>query len=301
MKIIAIGQSTLDICMPLDQPITENMKFRVYDKIEAAGGPCTNASLLLGKWGEDVTLYSRLGKDIYATHIKESLNRARVKHHTIPCVDFETPLSVILTSKANGNRTIFNCPGKIDPSDYSVEGHYDLFLSDGHEPEIVHRFLDEHPSIVSVLDAGGYRQPTVDLAKRVTWLVSSQDFAQGYSGVIFDLNDHQTWTAMFNRLHELNAHPIVTLGDQGCLYEEDGIIYNLPAFKAKAIDTNGAGDLFHGAFLYGLSHQLSLKEILRLASMTSSISVTRRTGETKIPQLQEVLDRLTLEKDSNSI
>jgi sugar/nucleoside kinase (ribokinase family) len=301
MKIVCIGQSTLDISMPLDQPIIENTKFRVYDKIEAAGGPSTNASILLGKWGEDVTLYSRLGKDIYATHIKESLNKAQVKHHSIPCGDFETPISVILTSKANGNRTIFNCPGRIDPTDYRVEGHYDLFLSDGHEPEVAHRFLDQHPSIVSILDAGGFRQPTVDLARRVTWLVSSEEFAEGYSGINIDINDESTWRTVFDKLHELNKHPIVTLGHHGCLYEEDGIIHHLAAFKAKAIDTNGAGDIFHGAFVYGLAHHLSLKEILTLASMTSSISVTRRTGETKIPLLQEVLDRLNQEKGSNIV
>jgi sugar/nucleoside kinase (ribokinase family) len=301
MKIVCIGQSTLDICMPLDQPITENVKFRVYDKVEAAGGPSTNASILLGKWGEDVTLFSRLGEDIYATHIKESLNRNHVKHHSIPCVNFETPISVILTSKANGNRTIFNCPGKIDPTDFSVEGQYDLFLSDGHEPELAHRFLDQHPTIVSILDAGGYRQPTVELAKRVTWLVTSEDFAEGYSGINIDINDETTWRTVFNKLHELNTHPIVTLGHLGCLYEEEGIIHHLPAFIAKAIDTNGAGDIFHGAFVYGLAHHLSLREILTLASMTSSISVTRRTVETKIPLLQEVLDRLNQEKGSNIV
>jgi sulfofructose kinase len=301
MKIICLGQSTLDICMPLDQPITENMKFRVYDKTETAGGPSTNASLLLGKWGEDVTLYSRLGNDIYATLIRESLNKAKVKHHSIPCVDFQTPISVILTSKANGNRTIFNCPGRIDPSDLSIKEEVDLLLIDGHEPEITHRFLDQHPTIVSILDAGGYRQPTVELAQRVTWLVSSQNFAEGYSGVSVDINDPKTWRAMFDKLHELNKHPVVTLGDKGCLYEEDGQIAHLAAFKVKAIDTNGAGDLFHGAFVYGLAHNLTLKDILVLASMTSSISVTRRTGDTKIPSLQEVLDRLSQEKGSNIV
>ena len=97
---------------------------------------------------------------------------------------------------------------------------------------------------------------------------------------------------MYERLHELNPHPIVTLGERGCLYEENGEIHHLSAFPAIAIDTNGAGDIFHGAFVYALSHKYNLREALRLASMTSSISVTRRGGSLSIPTLDEVLSAL---------
>lgn len=292
MKIVCIGQSTLDISLPLEQPIVENVKYRCYNKLESAGGPATTAAILLGKWGEDITLHSRLGEDIYATHIKESLRNANVNYRQIPSADFETSLSVILTNSSTGNRTIFNCPSQVDANAYRVTGDYDFMLTDGHEPEIAHRFLDQYPNTISILDAGGYRQPTVELASRVTWLVTSQDFAEGYTGLTIDPNDTLTWKVMFAKLHELNSHPIVTLGAEGCLYEEDGTIHHLPAFPEKAIDSNGAGDIFHGAFVYGLAHQVTLLQCLTLASMASSISVTRRGGSLSIPSLAEVLHTL---------
>lgn len=294
MKIICIGQSTLDISLPLDQPVIENLKFRVYDKLESAGGPSTTAAILLGLWGEEVTLASRLGEDIYATHIKETLSLSKVKHLSIPCVDFSTPISVILTNKANGNRTIFNCPGQIASSDFTIDEPMDLLLCDGHEPQITQRYLDQHPLTVSVLDAGGFRPETVELAKRVTWLVSSQTFAESYAGLTIDIHDPRTWSALYHKLHELNAHAIVTLGDLGCLYEENGQIIHMPSYPAIAIDTNGAGDIFHGAFVYGLAHHLTLKGNLSQASMTSAISVTRRGGSLSIPSLQEVTQALSI-------
>ena len=292
MKIICIGQSTLDISMPLEQPIIENLKYKVYGKLESAGGPSTNAAILLGRWGEDVSLVSRLGNDIYASHILDTLKSSQVKHIPVLAENFETPISVILTNKITGYRTIFNAPGKIESSDLSLPEHYDLLLCDGHEPEITHRFLDQHPDILSVIDAGGYRETTVELAKRVTWVVSSQDFAETYAKIKVDINDPKTWEALYAKLHELNDHPIVTLGDLGCLYEENGKVCHMPAFSAKAVDTNGAGDIFHGAFLYGLAHKKPLKDILTMASMTSSISVTRRGGSLAIPSLEEVLTAL---------
>ncbi|KAF0225687.1 MAG: Sugar kinase ribokinase family [Erysipelotrichaceae bacterium] len=292
MNILCIGQSTLDISLPLDQDLIENEKFRVYDKLESAGGPATTASILLGLWGEDVSLLSRLGDDLYGHYISNILFKAGVKHHPIPCVGFSTPISVILTNKSNGKRTIFNCPGNIALSDLCVKEDVNVMLTDAHEPEITQRFLTQHPNTISVLDAGGYRPNTVEVAKRVTWLVSSETFASGYSGVTIDLNDPKTWNSMYERLHELNPHPIVTLGERGCLYEENGEIHHLSAFPAIAIDTNGAGDIFHGAFVYALSHKYNLREALRLASMTSSISVTRRGGSLSIPTLDEVLSAL---------
>ncbi len=292
MNILCIGQSTLDISLPLDQDIIENEKFRVFDKLESAGGPATTASLLLGLWGEDVSLFSRLGDDLYGHHIAGKLLKAGVKHNHIPCVGFSTPISVILTNKSNGKRTIFNCPGNIASSDLSIEEDVKFMLTDAHEPEITLRFIAQHPKTISILDAGGFRPNTVEVAKHVTWLVSSETFASGYSGVTIDIQDPKTWNSMFERLHELNPHPIVTLGERGCLYEEEGKIHHLSAFPAKAIDTNGAGDIFHGAFVYALVHNLSLREGLRLASMASSISVTRRGGSLSIPSLDEVLSAL---------
>lgn len=292
MKYLCIGQSTLDISLPLDKEIKENEKFRVFDKLESAGGPATTAAILLGKWGEDITLISRLGKDMYGQNIADQLKASNVKHRDIPCEGFSTPISVILTNKQNGNRTIFNCPGNILPSDLEVKEKVGFMLTDAHEPEIAHRFLDQHPETVSILDAGGFRSPTVELAKRVTWLVSSETFAKGYSGITIDLHDPQTWYDLFSKLHELNPHPVVTLGERGCLYEENGQVQHLPSFPALAVDTNGAGDIFHGAFVWGLAHGLRLKDILTLASMTSSISVTRRGGSLSIPEYAEVLDAL---------
>jgi sulfofructose kinase len=292
MRILSIGQSTLDISLPLDQEIRENEKFRVYDKLESPGGPATTASILLGNWGEDVTLYSRLGDDMYGRNIADFLARSNVKHISIPCDNFATPISVILTNKHNGNRTIFNCPGIIDPSNLAIDGSFDIFLTDAHEPEIAHRYLDQHPSIISVLDAGGYREATVGLARRVTWLVTSESFASGYTNVKIDIDDPSTWHALFNKMHELNPHPIVTLGERGCLYEIDNIVRLLPAYPAVAIDTNGAGDIFHGAFVYGIAHRLPLEETLKLAAMTSSIHVTRRGGSLSIPDYHEVVAAL---------
>ena len=82
------------------------------------------------------------------------------------------------------------------------------------------------------------------------------------------------------------------------LIENDNQIDNqyeiIPSIKVKAIDSTGAGDIFHGAFTYFIANHYSLREAIRLASITGAISVTRIGSRNSIPMLSEVLDYDTI-------
>jgi len=51
----------------------------------------------------------------------------------------------------------------------------------------------------------------------------------------------------------------VTLGDKGCIVLSRDEFHTIPSYRVKVIDTTGAGDAFHGGFIYGLIKELSLK------------------------------------------
>lgn len=63
----------------------------------------------------------------------------------------------------------------------------------------------------------------------------------------------------------------------------------MPTFDVPVIDTVGAGDVFHGAFLAGLLQGWSVKEICRFGNAVSSIKVTRQGGRAGIPDMKTVL------------
>jgi sugar/nucleoside kinase (ribokinase family) len=65
-------------------------------------------------------------------------------------------------------------------------------------------------------------------------------------------------------------------------------ICRVRAFKAEPVDTTAAGDIFHGAFVYGLIKGMSFQEILRFASVAAGLSVLRRGGRTSVPNLRQV-------------
>ena len=290
-KIFCIGQSAYDITIPLSGPIVENQKYRVEEKIECGGGPAFNAACLCGIWGADVCLISRLGQDEYGKKLHQTAEECGINvKYLIPDPDLETPHSYIFSNKINGSRTLFNFPGNPGKVDYRFpEEDVSVILSDGHEPEITLGAVQKYPHAFSLVDAGTCRESTLLVAEKVDYLVCSEDFACQYTGKKIDLDDWETCREIFHEIEQINGkYAVITLGEKGLLYRTCGEMRRLPAYPAKAVDTTGAGDIFHGAFAYGLWKGMQLIDILKFSSMASSLSVRRAGSQTSIPKLPEV-------------
>ena len=62
----------------------------------------------------------------------------------------------------------------------------------------------------------------------------------------------------------------ITLGSKGALIYDGAQSHKIDPFPIKAIDTNGAGDMFAGAYLYGITHGYSTADAGKLASLAAS-------------------------------
>ncbi|MBS7006935.1 PfkB family carbohydrate kinase [Anaerostipes sp.] len=295
MAVICVGQSVYDIVIPYDEALVENQKYRVNSRLECGGGPALNAAYLCAVWGEQAYLISRIGEDDYGKKIRSILLKAGVHiEYLVKGENIETPYSIILSNRKNGSRTIFNFPGEIHYKDYEYPDlDADVILSDGHLPELSLQAIRRYPDALSVLDAGTCRESTMEVAPHVDYIVCSEDFARQYTGKAVDLEQPELCREIFGQIKGINKRQaVITLGEKGLLYEEDGELKHLPAYPAKAVDTSGAGDIFHGAFAYGLAKKMPLPAILKMSSMASSISVESLGGQTSIPALDLVERKL---------
>lgn len=64
----------------------------------------------------------------------------------------------------------------------------------------------------------------------------------------------------------------------------------MPGLKVNAVDTTGAGDIFHGAFTYGIANNFDMEKTITLANIAAGLSVTKIGSRLSIPTLSEVLD-----------
>jgi sugar/nucleoside kinase (ribokinase family) len=91
------------------------------------------------------------------------------------------------------------------------------------------------------------------------------------------------------KLKELAKRFAITLGANGALIYDGDTFINIEPYNVRALDTNGAGDMFSGSFLYGITHGHSFAEAGKLASLASSRVVTQFGPRLEPQQARSVL------------
>ncbi|MEE8724132.1 MAG: PfkB family carbohydrate kinase [Atopobiaceae bacterium] len=295
MSIFCVGQAAYDITARVDEDIVPDRKYRLTTHTECPGAPSLNGACVCGKWGASSYLVARIGKDAYGTMIKDQVRSCGVNlDYLLDAPGVSTSFSFIIANGKTESRTIFNFPSQpVEAKVRFPEEAPDVILCDGHEPEATIAFSERFPQAAVVVDAGTCRESTMQTARVSDYIVSSKTFAERYTGKSLPKDDEGI-TEVLHALGEINpgCRVAVTLGSEGLVYLEDNELVRLPAFPADTIDSTGAGDIFHGAFAYGLSRGLSFVDCLTLGSMTASISTTKMGSQRSIPELEQVLDAL---------
>lgn len=297
MKAVCVGHSTYDITIPMDHYPIENTKYRISNKIECGGGPASNGAYLLAKWGIDTTIASVVGDDYYGEKVIEDFQKIGANCKYIEKKEnHSTSSSYIIANTSNGSRTILSA--KKDPIrklSQEVKEQADLILIDGEHPETAKEVLENNKDAISVLDAGRLNDDTKILGKMVTYLVCSHDFAEEFTKKKTDIRDFNTLIEIYDALKKyFKTNIIITLEANGSFTEIDGKYKIIPSIVVKALDSTGAGDIFHGAFAYFIAKGYPLEEAIKYASITGAISVTRIGSRFSIPSLEEVIDYDTI-------
>lgn len=293
MKVVCVGHSTFDTTLPMDSYPEENVKYRINNHIECGGGPASNGAYLLAKWGMDTTIASIIGDDYYGQKVVEDFKNIGADTTYLEVKEGHmTSSSFIIANQSNGSRTIIT--SKKDPIrklSKEVNVHADVILIDGEHPETAHEVLDKNPNAISVLDAGRLNDDTRALGKKVTYLVCAKDFAENFVNEKIENTNIEQLTRIHQALYEyFQTNVIITLEATGSFTIIDGVYQIIPSIKVKAIDSTGAGDIFHGAFTYFIANNYPLYQAIRYASITGGISVTRIGSRFSIPELEEVLN-----------
>lgn len=283
---LCVGHAAWDLCFVVEGYPAENSKVQTELLVESGGGPAANAAWLLARWGAPVALAALLGDDDYGRRSLAELQQAGVDCRLVERrPGYLTPVSAIIVNRANGSRTICNRKRPAASLALARDAFAGLkprlLLFDGHELDASLAAMQAFPEAITVLDAGSLREGTRQLAPRVDYLVCSQRFAGQVTG---EPEVVGRWQTCIRRVRELNGKvAVVTLGEQGLIFDDGHNSGRLAALGVKAIDTTAAGDIFHGAFAYALLRDLDLGGALRLATTAAGLSVQRFGGRPSAP------------------
>ena len=299
MKILCIGHSSWDMTVPVDDYPIENTKYRFSEKYSAGGGPASNAAYLLGKWGIETVIATTIGSDDFGTKIKKEFQDIKVNTEYIETnYEKETSFSFILINKKNGSRTVFNVATE-HPALKKLNYDFtpDIIFTDGHDYGATQNAISKYQNAISVIDAGRITPELLELCKYIKYIVCSKGFAETVTGMKFDFNNPQSLVNIYTKLQ--NKYPnsnisadgqIVKIEEPGCLYTSGNEIKIMPGLKLTPVDTTGAGDIFHGAFTYGLANGFDMDKIVTFANIAAGLSVTKMGSRLSIPSLSEVMD-----------
>jgi len=92
-------------------------------------------------------------------------------------------------------------------------------------------------------------------------------------------------------LHDHCDEFVITLGAEGALIYDGETMHAIDGVKVEAIDTNGAGDMFAGAFLYGISHGMTHAQAGKFASLAASRVVSQFGPRLQPPQHAKLLEQ----------
>lgn len=291
MKVLCIGHISYDITFPVDKFILENTKNRIENRVECGGGPASNAAYLLGKYGVETYIMGIVGNDYYADKIIKEFEDVNVNiKYLLKLDDYDTTNSVIIANKENGSRTILTY--KDNSKKYPVidiDFVPDIIHIDGQEPEISNYMLEKFPNAISVIDAGRNTEEIITLAKKVNYLVCSKEFAENMTNLKFNKQDLSSYSKIYIKMKEIfNNNIIITLESEGSMALIDEKLKLVPSINVKAIDSTGAGDLFHGAFVYSLANNYTLEKSLKFSNIVGGLSVTKIGGRYSVPTFEEI-------------
>lgn len=292
-KIFCIGHAVYDTTLPIESYPLENSKIKTNDKIEGGGGSASNCAVLLAKWGEKAYFIGTVGNDIYGKRIRKDFIKNNVNvRYLRTSSKINTSTSYILASKNNGKRTIITYKDiNLKSPTNSIISKAKIILLDGNEYELASKILDNNKKAVTIIDGGSAQKETIELAKKVKYLVCSKDFAEGYTNLKIEVKDINSIIKVYQILeNDFKNIVVITLEEHGSFSKINNEYKLIPSIKVKVVDSTGAGDIYHGSFTYFISNGYSLEKTMKLSNIAGALSVTKLGSRNSIPTIEEVLN-----------
>jgi sugar/nucleoside kinase (ribokinase family) len=286
MQALFIGQTYIDVTFITDHMPTGDEKHVASAYAVSFGGNAVTAAFCCAKLGIVPDLIATVANDWLGRMFWDMSAKYGISVH--PRKVNASSLSFIMPN--DGKRAIVRCRDDehIHPFPIlNIKGCRALHI-DGHQPDAAIHYakLCREAGILTSLDGGGLRSNTHELLEFIDVAIVAERLCEQMEKTPEEMLDY-----LKSRGCRVGG---VTMGEKGLLwYDETGTVRNLPALpipRERVIDTNGAGDVFHGAYVYSyLSNPgKSWQEHFIFARAASTYKIQRLGNEAGLPTLQDI-------------
>lgn len=287
--VIGLGYCSWDfLCVVPEVPI--NGKVEIVRRLEQGGGPSATAIFAAQRLGARTAFVGVVGDDEAGRKIRNDLEAEGVDVSAmVTRVGEESGMSYCWAEQTRAARSIAWTHGTAKPLGPG-EINEDLVRSsrilhlDGHQTEaaIPAARLAKAAGITVCLDAGTLVPGIESVLKHADIVIASEYFAERYT-------QENTVEKQLSALKKEGARwVVITCGERGSMGYDGTQWVKAPAFRVRVIDTTGAGDVYHGAFLRRYLDGASLGECMHFASGAAALKCGALGGRTAIPSLERL-------------
>jgi len=290
-KIVGIGACVMDTLVTLPCFPEEDTKLRANNTKNAGGGPVGTGLVAVSKLGENAEFLGVLSDDNGGKFLINDFEKYGVGTKNIEVIPgFQSFTSVVWLNEEKGTRTCVFDKGNLpeltlNDSQIDAIKNADLLMVDGNELSAAveaAKIANENSTKV-LYDAGGLYEGVEKLLKYTDILIPSLEFSLAHTGC-----DNAESAA--KKLYELYNPEVVviTCGNKGGILFDGNDIINYPIYPAEVVDSNGAGDVFHGAFAAGVVKGYSYEKCCHFASAVSGIKCMGIGARESAPDFETV-------------
>lgn len=294
-KIVGIGANVCDTLYTVPSYPGEDTKMRATEIMQSGGGPCATGLVAAAKLGADCAYIGNFTDDGQGVFLKNDLEKYNVSTEYVNiiggCSSFSS--TIWLCSDTKSRTCVFHkgtLPAlELNEAQREAVISASVLMIDGNEMDAAEEAVKiANTNGTKVLyDAGGLYEGVENLLPYADYLIPSEEFALGHTG-------EKTAEDAAKKLFEMYSPEVVviTQGKKGGIMYDGKTVTEYPAFPVDAVDSNGSGDVFHGAYAFALCKGYDFYKACVFSSAVSALKCTKLGSRQAVPSFDETIEFL---------
>lgn len=291
-KILGLGGVSIDLIGTVARiPDWDEVEY-IAEHQKQQGGMVATAMAAVSRLGGNAEFIGGIGQDELGMYALQCFQKSEIHTERVKCFpEQSTAFTFVIVDEHSGKKAFFHYKGVQNNAELGIQDidftgvqflHLDGFWFDTALRTARHA-KEQGITITLDISPNNNNPQITELFQVADYIIPSYIFARRFTG------EHDPFRAAQHFLQYGAKAIILTQGEEGCFVQTQEEAYHLPAFTVPVIDTTGAGDTFHGAFLVGLSKEYELRQTVIFASAVAALKCTKLGGQAGIPTFKETL------------
>lgn len=288
-KIVGIGACVFDTLYNVPTFPKEDTKMRATASKTAGGGPVATGLVAASKLSESAAFIGVLSDDNGGKFLKEDFEKYGVDTSFIEVKSgYRSFASVLWLCADTTTRTCVFDKGNLPALVLSDEqkkaiAEAEILMVDGNEMDaaVEAAGVARENKTKVLYDCGGLYEGVERLLKLTDIMIPSEEFALGHTG-------EKTAEAAAKKLFEMYSPEIIviTQGKKGGIMYDGKKVTPYPIYPAVVVDSNGSGDVFHGAFAAAVVKGFDFEKCCHFSSAVSGLKCTGVGARESVPSFE---------------